>query len=244
MIVIVLGMHRSGTSAISGILHLNNIIMGSKDNFKPKPLPQNPKGFYENYDFRKINDQILKKVNYNVKSLNYNIPFPLPEKKTEIKMKYLVNKQNLQYSNWGWKDPRTCLTLDHWLDIILKNNNKEDIKIIFTIREPLAVANSLKKRDKLDIYSGLKLWEVYNRRALTFIESYNLPTFYFFYEKLIENSNYVISKMFEYLKIDFDKEIISKFIDPKLNRSKEIKVSKIPIEFDYLKTKFKSLSSI
>ena len=81
MIVIVLGMHRSGTSAIAGILHLNKIIMGSKDNFKPKPLPQNPKGFYENYDFRKINDQILKKVNYNVKSLNYNIPFPLPEKK-------------------------------------------------------------------------------------------------------------------------------------------------------------------
>ena len=95
-------------------------------------------------------------------------------------MEYLVEKQNIQYSNWGWKDPRTCLTLDHWLDILLKNNNKEDIKIIFTIREPLAVANSLKKRDNLDIYSGLKLWEVYNRRALTFVESYNLPTFYFF----------------------------------------------------------------
>ena len=60
---------------------LYRIFFCSKDNFKPKPLPQNPKGFYENYDFRKINDQILEKVNYNVKSLNYNIPFisiPLP----------------------------------------------------------------------------------------------------------------------------------------------------------------------
>ena len=29
MIVIVLGMHRSGTSTIAGILHLNNILMGT-----------------------------------------------------------------------------------------------------------------------------------------------------------------------------------------------------------------------
>ena len=50
--------------------------------------------------------------------------------------------------------------------------------------------------------------------------------------------------MFKFLKIDFDKKIISKFIDPKLNRSKEMKESKTPIEFDYLNTKFKSLSSI
>ena len=74
MIVIVLGMHRSGTSTVAGILHLNNILMGTYQNFWPRPLRQNPKGFYENYDFRKINDMILKKHNYDVKSYNSNIP--------------------------------------------------------------------------------------------------------------------------------------------------------------------------
>ena len=59
MITIVLGMHRSGTSVVAGILHFNKIIMGTYDTFWPRPLPQNPKGFYENYDFRKINDTIL-----------------------------------------------------------------------------------------------------------------------------------------------------------------------------------------
>jgi hypothetical protein len=54
-------MHRSGTSAVAGILHLNGIAMGSEKTFKPKPLPQNPKGFYENYDFRKINDKFSSK---------------------------------------------------------------------------------------------------------------------------------------------------------------------------------------
>ena len=52
MITIILGMHRSGTSTIAGVLHLNNISMGTYKNFWPRPLAQNPKGFYENYDFR------------------------------------------------------------------------------------------------------------------------------------------------------------------------------------------------
>ena len=51
MIVIVVGMHRSGTSAVAGILHLHGISMGSEKTFKPKPLPQNPMGFYENFGF-------------------------------------------------------------------------------------------------------------------------------------------------------------------------------------------------
>ena len=74
MITVILGMHRSGTSTIAGILHLNNIIMGTYKTFWPRPLSQNPKGFYENYDFRKINDSLLKKVNYNVESLEPTIP--------------------------------------------------------------------------------------------------------------------------------------------------------------------------
>jgi len=169
MIVIVLGMHRSGTSVISGILHLNHILMGSSSTFKPKPLPQNPKGFYENFEFRKLNDQILNEVNYNVKSFNSNIPFPYPHKKTENKMENLIRNQIKKYNHWGWKDPRTCLTLDHWIDIILKFRNKKNIKVVFTIREPFSVANSLKNRDNIDFDAGIKLWSIYNNRALDFV---------------------------------------------------------------------------
>ena len=74
MIVIVVGVHRSGTSAVAGILHLNGIAMGSEKTFKPKPMPQNPRGFYENYDFRKLNDRILKLAGYRVKSFDTLIP--------------------------------------------------------------------------------------------------------------------------------------------------------------------------
>ena len=74
MITIVLGMHRSGTSVVAGILHFNKITMGTYETFWPRPLPQNPKGFYENYDFRKINDTLLQKSGYNIKHYKTNIP--------------------------------------------------------------------------------------------------------------------------------------------------------------------------
>ena len=46
MIVIVIGMHRSGTSAVAGILHLNGIAMGSEKNFQTKTVTDKiPKDF-------------------------------------------------------------------------------------------------------------------------------------------------------------------------------------------------------
>ena len=85
---------------------------------------------------------------------------------------------------------------------------------------------------------------MYNQRALNFVNSYKISTFYFFYEQLIINPNDVNLKMFKFLKIDSKQEIISKFIDSKLNRSEQRKVYKIPNEFEDLKNKFKDLSSV
>ena len=86
MITIVLGMHRSGTSVVAGVLHFNKISMGTYETFWPRPLPQNPKGFYENYDFRKINDTMLKESDYNTKHYNPRIPILEPSKNIKEKM--------------------------------------------------------------------------------------------------------------------------------------------------------------
>ena len=131
MIIMILGMHRSGTSTISGVLHMNQIIMGTYQNFWPRPLSQNPKGFYENYDFRKINDQLLNRSGYDVESYSENIPEINVADKLLNKMKALIEKSNLSYANWGWKDPRTCLTAMHWANAIEELDLGKELKIIF-----------------------------------------------------------------------------------------------------------------
>ena len=148
----ILGMHRSGTSTISGVLHMNKIIMGTYQNFWPRPLNQNPKGFYENYDFRKINDQLLKRSGYDVKSYSTNIPEINKSDKLSRKMKVLIEKSNLSYPDWGWKDPRTSLTAMHWANAIDDLNLGTVLNIIFMARKASSVSRSLKIRNNLPIY--------------------------------------------------------------------------------------------
>lgn len=219
MIVIVVGMHRSGTSAVAGILHLNGIFMGSKKNFKPKPLPQNPKGFYENYDFRRLSDKILSSSGYKVKSFDSKVPKSITAQRYARKMSELIDNNDSRYQSWGWKDPRVCLTLHCWLDVLGNMGLLGETRIVFTARRAVSVAKSLEKRNHLSIEDGLKLWSVYNRTALNILKTRSVPVFHFFYEDLLDDPQSVCNKMFCFLDVMLDSSVLDKFIDPRLNRS-------------------------
>ena len=71
--IIVLGMHRSGTSALSGVLSHAGVFFGRN---LLKELPENPKGFFENTEVVNFNEAILSREGvswhnpYNLKALN------------------------------------------------------------------------------------------------------------------------------------------------------------------------------
>jgi hypothetical protein len=64
---------------------------------------------------------------------------------------------------WMLKDPRLCITFRMWLPIL----NFVPV-ILFTYRHPLDVALSMHKREfeQFKVARGLKMWYVYNRRAI------------------------------------------------------------------------------
>tara|TARA_Y100000590_G_scaffold446920_1_gene581371 strand:+ start:17479 stop:18225 length:747 start_codon:yes stop_codon:yes gene_type:complete len=219
LIVIVVGMHRSGTSAVAGILHLNGISMGSDKTFRPKPLPQNPKGFYENYSFRKISDKILACSGYKVKSFNPVIPEEVTVGKITGKMTNLIHLNESDHGKWGWKDPRVCLTLHCWLDVLDSMNLINETRIVFVSRDGASVARSLTRRDGLSTEVGLRLWSAYNRRALNLLNPRSVQTFHFAYETLLAEPESLCGKLFRFLATDFDSSVIGTFIDPDLNRS-------------------------
>ena len=221
MIIMILGMHRSGTSTISGVLHMNQIIMGTYQNFWPRPLSQNPKGFYENYDFRKINDQLLNTSGYNVESYSEKIPKISRTDKLSNKMKVLIEKSNSSYANWGWKDPRTCLTAMHWANSVEKLGLGKELKIIFMARKASSVSRSLKKRNNLSIDQGLKIWESYTKRALKFLKQTNYPRYYCSFEDLLKEPVQVCNSLFNFIGKDWDSKIVEKFIDPSISTSEQ-----------------------
>ena len=221
MINIVLGMHRSGTSTVAGILHLHNIIMGTYQNFWPRPLKQNPKGFYENYDFRKVNDTILKHSDYNVKSYSPDIPSIILHDKIKLKMSKIIKNYSSTYIDWGWKDPRTCLTIFQWIEVIESLNLKNQVRIIFVSRKAISVARSLKKRNNLSLEIGLSLWEAYSKKALQFCENSDLPIFYCSFESLLETPNLICNPLFKFLDKKLNKNIIDKFIDKNISKNNQ-----------------------
>lgn len=186
MIVIVLGMHRSGTSALAGLLHTNGINMGKK---LLGPKPENPKGFFEDKTIIKLNDEILSYNNYKVTSWSEKLP-SIITCSSNLKLKLSNYIKNRNENIWGWKDPRTCITFPIWKTII----GKKEYKVITIKRDIEAVAKSLYKRNNCSIEQGMKVARAYNKKISKIHKSLNIS-----YENLINNTEDTVNKISEYL---------------------------------------------
>jgi hypothetical protein len=164
---VVLGMHRSGTSMLSGLLvtgcgyNVGGPLIGAKFD--------NEKGFFERIDIVLQNDEFMSAQNmwWAAGVINYDYEKALEHKKTG-RIKFKEGERGLAFLNdpnnapWLQKDPRMCITLKTWLKLL----NTEPA-VVFTYRHPLEVAMSLKKREKgFTLEQGLRLWIVYNMRAV------------------------------------------------------------------------------
>ena len=165
---IVLGMHRSGTSMLSGLLHtscgytVGGPLIGSAFD--------NEKGFFERVDVVLQNDEFMRaqKVWWAANVINYDWEKALKDKESGAIDFETHGKSGLAFLNnptnapWLQKDPRMCITLKTWLKLM---NNEP--AVVFTYRHPLEVAMSLKRREKdFSLERGLRLWIVYNMRAI------------------------------------------------------------------------------
>jgi len=154
-VYIVLGMHRSGTSMLSRALQKIGINMG-------KSLIQEDS---ENIDFVRLNDKIL-----NEAQGSWDQP-PPEDKIIKLFPKFMYDIQNLIVEHkeeyWGFKDPRTVLTLPLYLKLLT-----HEVYLICIFRDPKLVALSLQKRDKMPIDKGLSLCKEYNKRLLKYIANF------------------------------------------------------------------------
>ena len=87
--VFVLGMDRSGTSALTGILNILGIPIG--DNPLP-PAADNPKGFFEQKDILQINEEIFSSMG---KSSWFYQVFPIIDPNDEKNLIYVNRIEEL-----------------------------------------------------------------------------------------------------------------------------------------------------
>jgi hypothetical protein len=156
----VAGMHRSGTSMIVRLLNLCGLHLGPDKDLLP-PAPDNPEGFWENRAFVRLNDAVLKQRGGKwdqppPDDLGWETEPSLD--RLHAKARRLVRRFRGRQP-WGWKDPRNCLTLPFWQQVL------PGMKVLICVRHPAAVAESLWARNGLSCAQSFDLWLTYNRRV-------------------------------------------------------------------------------
>ena len=176
----VLGMHRSGTSAITGALRHSGVWVGEETELTDANV-ENPLGFWERRDIRDLCDQMLHSAGADWWKIANFEPDAIPRvilAEQRRKFEKIVSELD-KYQAWVLKEPRLCLLLP-----ILRHyvNNPVCIHIY---RNPLEVARSLQTRNGFSISAGLALWEVYNLHALKASEG--LPRISLSYESIMQH---------------------------------------------------------
>lgn len=162
-ILFVLGMHRSGTSALCAAFAACGATFGSA--LIDPMAGVNDEGFWEDADVVAVNEQLLALAN----SAWYALQEGLGSTDWSSSNYRSQREQAAAILARGFgegqlqvvKDPRLCLTLPMWLSLCAEGGIPYSVCV--ASRAPLEVAHSLRKRDGFPLGYGLRLYASYRR---------------------------------------------------------------------------------
>jgi hypothetical protein len=240
--VIILGMHRSGTSLVAQLLESLGLFIGKR---------KDENNYHEAFFFYNLNRWILKQSGASWEhpgSFSYLEENADARTLTNSYLHYMLGSpraigylglsnyvrwggiENLPFP-WGWKDPRTTITLPIWLDVF------PDAKLIHVLRHGVDVASSLRerwakkvtlknqirlhnKRCQYHLYSlypkqggfigslrcaslegGFSLWEYYVKQAQDHLRRYPNPSIEIRYEDFLQNPCNALMQLSEFCEL-------------------------------------------
>lgn len=239
--VIVIGMHRSGTSMITRMLDDCGLFVG-------KDLEYD----HESLFFLRLNEWILRQAN-----ATWDNPFNLSfidnyfiKNASRVVQKRINSFARIKYmgvhnyftspcidqinSVWGWKDPRSTVTMDVWRSLY------PNAKIVHIYRNPIDIASSLAQREAasrgqalnfkslikekfllgksnfasssrvLDLHQGVALWSEYTERAFKLSE--NLDVLHIRYESFLNAPAKHLSEVLRFIGISPDELLVTDLV--------------------------------
>lgn len=152
--VVVIGMHRSGTSCLAGCLQDLGLNLGEVNT----AAPHNKKGNREDPRLWVVHDAVLARVGAAWdRPPSEQVAWTGEEKAA---LRAVLEEYDAVPRPWGFKDPRATVLLDGWLEVL------PDLRLTASIRHPLAVAGSLAARNGFSQEKSLGIWAAYNRAML------------------------------------------------------------------------------
>jgi len=155
--IVVLGMHRSGTSAVTRVVNLLGADLGQR--LMPPMPDSNEKGFWENLDAVDLDERVLTGIGRSWHDIRH-MPAGWLESavadEARAAIKRLIETEFAAAPLWAVKDPRLCRLMPLWLPVLTELGVEPHI--LFVVRHPLEVAASLHARDGWPETRSLLLW--------------------------------------------------------------------------------------
>ena len=218
MQLIVLGMHRSGTSIVARLLNMMGAYFGP-EGVTLGANEENPKGFWERRDVLDLDDALLRAAGadwWRVAQFHTSeVPADAVERFQEAAARLVLDLD--AHRPWFVKEPRLSLVLRFWLPLL-------DVPVgVFIHRPPIQVAQSLRKRNGFSLAFGIALWERYTLDALK--AAAGLPMIRLLHGDFAQAPEETVGCLFEQLqaqgvqglRMPSEREIRA-FIDPELFR--------------------------
>jgi glycosyltransferase involved in cell wall biosynthesis len=196
-IIVVLGMHRSGTSALTRGLEALGVGLGT--NLNPANFA-NPKGYWEDEDVMALNEALLRRLGSAYDGLALISPETLlgndyVDLREEARM--LLQRKLEGASIWAFKDPRTARLLPFWQKVFADLDLHHSY--VISVRHPISVAQSLARRDGFAPVKSYYLWLEHLLGALT--ATSGCPRIVVDYDALLSQPNVEIKRIADGLQL-------------------------------------------
>ncbi|WGL17295.1 hypothetical protein PVT68_03095 [Microbulbifer bruguierae] len=226
--IIVLGMHRSGTSAWTRCL---NLIGADLPRHVFGVASGNETGHWEAEKLIEFNNELLKVCGSrwdDWRPINFD---SLPRGQLDsykIKLEKIIREEFGSSDLILIKDPRICRLADIYIDVL--SSMGIEPRIVIPYRDPLAVVESLKKRDGMTDHFSVALWLRHLLDAERF--SAGKKRVFVSYDELISDTDSIIDDVRYHLELEgtnvdhMTRSEISKFLSPSL-RHHMVSIEKI-----------------
>ena len=163
--LLVLGMHRSGTSALTRVVNLLGVDLGT--DLMEAVEGNNDRGFWEHQGVVTRHDRLLADL-----GMRWDDPRAMPEgwlehpvtRAARVDLEAILDAEFADATLWGIKDPRMCRLLPLWREMLEARGIQ--VTVLHMLRHPLEIARSLERRDAMPRGRALMLWLRHQIEAL------------------------------------------------------------------------------
>ena len=219
-LIVVLGMHRSGTSAITRGLQVLGVSLG--ETLHGPMAGVNDKGFWEDVHLHALDVEMLGAIESDwahvglIDSSDVEI---LHKQGYFLRAVELLREKVSRSPIFAFKDPRVAKLLPFWKDVFAQCSF--DVDYVLALRNPLSVVKSLSKRDGFDAEHSYLLWLGHVIASL--IYSAGKKRVFVDYDRLMQSPDRELCRIAKHLELEIDsielQNYKTEFLDEKLRHT-------------------------